>query len=253
MTVHRKGVPNRGQRNEQELERSSLADGRGDGCPGGVGQSQAAPQCDIGIALEVSGTCHCNKDRQEGERSPGDHVIDLVCACAGDINKQTNNDQNTLQKTCSCQYIYEWGDTAGHHCDDTVDQAFFNFRGFLGESHHTCQMLVYILGMGADDNLILSACLNNLDNSRHLLNFLCHGFVFNIGSKLSIITNLFCHVINSSFCVLLSLGMANPKRRQINDSRHRIVNIILVEWFIIFIISSNEKNKSRFWRLVLYR
>ena len=38
-------IGNRGQRNEQELERSSLADGRGDGCPGGVGQSQAAPQC----------------------------------------------------------------------------------------------------------------------------------------------------------------------------------------------------------------
>ena len=220
-------ICNRSQRNEKEFQRGSFTDAGCDGSPGRVGQSQTTPKCDIRVALEVPGACHCDEDRQEGEGSPGNHVIELVCTGARNIDKQPDDDKNTLQKTGSSQYIYERCDTAGHHCDYTIDQAFLDFGSVLRECHHTGQVLIYILGMGADDDQILSACLNDLYNGRHLLNFLSYGFVrslfqdktksgsavccgqnvafadsiFNVGSQFFVITNLFCHDFSSSFCV----------------------------------------------------
>ena len=73
-------IGNRSQRDEEELQGGSLADRSGNACPGGIRQSQAAPQCYIGVALKMPGSCHRDKDRQESERSPGDHVIELVSA-----------------------------------------------------------------------------------------------------------------------------------------------------------------------------
>ena len=130
-------IGNRSQRDEEEFQGSSLADRSGNACPGGIRQSQAAPQCYIGVALKMPGSCHRDKDRQEGERRPGNHVIDLICTGCRDIDEQSDNDQKTLQKTGSCQNINERGNTAGHHGDDTVEQALFYFRSILRECHHT--------------------------------------------------------------------------------------------------------------------
>ena len=38
-------------------------------------------------------------------------------------------------------------------------------------------MLVHILGVSSYDDLVLTACLNDLNNAGHLLDFLCHGLV----------------------------------------------------------------------------
>lgn len=82
-------------------------------------------------------------------------------------------------------------------------------------------MLINILGMCADNDLILTAGLQDLDDSGHLFNFLCNGLVggplqhqaksggavgrgddvafadgiLDIGGKPGIVTNFFCHLV----------------------------------------------------------
>ena len=94
-------------------------------------------------------------------------------------------------------------------------------------------MFIYILGMGADDDLILAAGLDDLDNSGHLFNFLSNGFVgvllqnetkpgcamccsdnvaftksiLDVGCQFGIVTDFLCHVSNSSsLCIPQSRG-----------------------------------------------
>ena len=85
-------------------------------------------------------------------------------------------------------------------------------------------MFIYILGMGADDDLILAAGLDDLNNAGHLFNFLSNGFVgvplqnetksgsamccsdnvaftksiLDVGCQFGIVADFLCHDSNSS-------------------------------------------------------
>ena len=123
----------------------------------------------------MHGSRNGDEDRQECERCPGDHVINLADTGRVDdifADNQSKDDQSTLQETCACQDVDERCNRSGHDRDQSVKKTYLGLRSILRECHDLAELFIDILGVHTDDDLILTAGLDDLDNAGLLLDFL---------------------------------------------------------------------------------
>ena len=110
-------------------------------------------------------------DGHEGERRPADKAKYGVGAGLGKGGgKVGDDDEHALHQAGRSQDVDERGKHSRHGRNDAVEQPLLDLGRFGtgGVAHQLGHLLVDILGVGADDDLVLAAVLHDLDDGGHL-------------------------------------------------------------------------------------
>ena len=156
----------------QELDDLTVCDAGSDGSSVRVDQRHAAPHGNEGVTLEVLGSSDGDHDRQEGEGRPADEAEHGIRTGGRKSGEEVgNDDQCALHQTGCGQNVHKGCEHGGHGGDDAAAEALLDFRrgsGAVVQIQQLGQCFVHVLGMGADDHLILAAAFHHLDDGGHL-------------------------------------------------------------------------------------